>query len=79
MASRDLSPSVGSGDDSSLRSDAAVRFAIGKRLDRKGWDLVVIRGGAWAAYGPYRLQREARHALAFGDYVSATPHSEGAP
>jgi hypothetical protein len=61
---------------------AAFAFFVGKRTDGKGWDLLIKKGPAdqvtaWAAYGPFRLRREALCAFTFGDFRNMEPHNDG--
>jgi hypothetical protein len=52
---------------------------LGKRLDEKGYDIVVRRGEtSWAAFGPYKTRLDAQVDLAAGGYRNDEPHtSEG--
>lgn len=47
-----------------------LKFAFGKRKDRKGYDvLVIFPGERVECVGPYRTQREAKVAISFGDAI----------
>ena len=48
------------------KTEDRPRFLLGRRKDNKGWDVLVV--GSHVEYvGPFRLQREAKAAIALGD------------
>lgn len=50
---------------------AEYRYFIGKRLDGKGWDLIVkLSEESWDVYGPFRRRRDAQIHLLSGSYAT---------